>query len=44
MSEHHWTKQNQIRLAKPSCAEVSNPSEVLRFDGKWIFRGFGKLS
>ena len=28
MSEHHWTKQNQIRLVKYSFFKVSGPSEV----------------
>ena len=35
--DEKWTKQNQIRLVEPSCAEVSDLSEVPRFDGKLIF-------
>ena len=37
MSEQKWTKQNRISLVEPSCAKVSDPSEVPQFDGKFIF-------
>ena len=36
MSEQKCTTQNQIRLTKYSCAEVSGPSEAPRFVGKLI--------
>ena len=36
MSEHHWTKQNRIRVVKYSSAEVSGPSDVPWLAGKLI--------
>ena len=37
MSEHHWTKQNWIRVAEYLSAEVSCPSEVPQIADKKIF-------
>ena len=36
-SQQKYTQQNQIRLVKYSSSEVSGPSEVPRFVGKFIF-------
>ena len=37
MPEHHWTKQNRIRVVEYSSTEVSNPSEMPRFVEKFSF-------
>ena len=36
MSEHHWTKQNWIRVVKYLSAKVSGPSDVSWLAGKLI--------
>ena len=38
MSEHHWTKQNWIRVVEYSCSKVSCPSEVPRCVRELIFK------
>ena len=37
MYEQKYTKQNWIWPVEPSCAKISDPSEMPRFDGKLIF-------
>ena len=36
MSKQKWAKQNRIRLDKYLPAEVSDPSEVPRFNGDFF--------
>ena len=38
MSEQKCSQKNRIRLVEHSFAEVSDPSEVLRFVQEWIFK------
>ena len=44
MSEHHWTKQNQIRLVKYLPDEVLDLSQVPRFIRELIFSYIRKSS
>ena len=37
MSKQLWNTQNQIRLVEYPCAKVSDPSEMPRFVGEFIF-------
>ena len=44
MYEQKNTKQNWIWPVEPSCAKISDPSEMPRFDGKLIFLLFQEVN